>query len=608
MFRAVLAQREPGAFLQFYDYFELQPAADCGESASGADAWRDAGRRIAELGARLGVPVCACGNVYYQRPEDAPGREILHAASGEADCGDQGPLYFRSTEDMLAAFAYLGAETARRVVIDDPRAVAQSVEAVEFPERMPDDPACAAGLAERVLERMHALYGAEPPAQIAERTQQELTAVLGGGFAPYYDAAMTAADAAQGPIALHGGVASSLIAYFAGISDVNPLPPHERCPRCAHTQFAEGGVRCGADLPRRRCPVCGAELERDGFDLAPEVFEGLPGWEKLPHIELGLPVGEAVGALKKRYGPSRVFLGCEIETAARIDVQHWMGRWARAYTEKNGRYPAYELLEREIDACVGVKRRTVSSDGEYIVLPESVGCLEELCPAEGGGDAVSLTQLPWYELMGAVPVVRIREDPILPLLRALHAATGTDPETRPLDDPETLGLLSSGDAAVFAGLPLEEPERLAEVTAFLRPDCFGAFARAYGLALCHKTWIHFMRSLLDGGKAGPEALVVCREDVLRTLTAAGVDRKSAFTLMESARKGLIQRRGDSAKLEDTLRAYDLPDWYPDALRRAAYLPFGGAAVSGARNLFRCLWYKAHAPDQFSAAADALRRP
>ena len=393
---------------------------------------------------------------------------------------------------------------------------------------------------------------------------------------------------------------------MSGITEVNSLPPHYRCAKCGYTEFAEGEAACGADLHPKRCPECGSELERDGFGLAPESFCGIPGREKLPYIVLGLSkpsVLEAEHALRERYGAERVFQGCEIDTVSQAEAKSL----AASYCSKNGIRLNPEALLRAVGTCVRAKRKTKRTSGAYIVLPQNADCLEALCPAEAetaDGSTVPLTHFLWYELAGTVPVVHIREDAIPALLQDLHIATGQDPERIPLDDAETFRLLASGDISVYEKLPLEEPERLCSVMAAVCPDHFGAFVRAYGLTRSPDAWTKRMLTLLKRETVKLEELIVCREDVMRTLSAGGMDEKSAYLLMEAARKGAVRRLGPGEDPEEKLRAYDVPAWYPDALLRAEYLPFGGSVISNARNLYRCIWYNVHDPDRYAAVIAA----
>ncbi len=614
VFRAVAEGREENSFFpmrHFYDYFEIQPLACCtGLIAEGlAHETADLqafNRRIVSLGERIGVPVCATGNVYYQRAEDGLSRKILRSAAGYPEFDDRNASYFRSTNEMLDEFAYLGDETARRVVIDCPCAVARCADALEPLHFFPEDKGSLQQLKERVFSRMHALYGADPLPQITQRTEKEFTMALEHGYDPYYIAAMTVTDSVKGPVSLHSGVGSSLIAYFAGISDVNPLPPHYRCAKCRYTEFADGKAACGADLHPKRCPVCGSELERDGFGLAAESYCGIPGREKLPYIVLGLSmpsVLEAEHALREHYDADKVFQGCEIDIVSQAEARSL----AESYCSKNRIRLDPEALSRAAGACVSAKRKTKRASGAYIVLPQSADCLEDLCPAEAetaDGSTVPLTHFPWYELAGIVPAVHIREDPIPALLQDLHIATGQDPETIPLDDGEIFRLLASGDISVYGKLPLEEPERLCSVMAAVRPDHFGAFVRAYGLARSPEAWMKLMLTLLARETVKLEELIVYREDVMRTLSAGGIDEKSAYLLMEAARKGAFKRLGSGEDLEEKLCAHDVPAWYPDALRRAEYLPFGGSVISKARNLYQCIWYNVHDPNRYAAVIAA----
>ena len=300
LFRAV-ADRKDWAELKriasFYDYLEIQPTCNNmfmlrNGAVQSEEELREFNRTIVRLGRELGKPVCATGDVHFQEPEDEAYRHILLASKKFADADAPLPIYFKTTEEMLAEFAYLGEEEAHRVVIDDPRGIADRIENIEllppgrlFPPRLENS---EQELHDRVWDKCHELYGDEPPQLIVDRLNVELKSILGKYDVVYMSAQKLVQRSLENGylVGSRGSVGSSLVAYMSGITEVNSLPPHYRCPKCRHTEFiTDGSYGCGADMPDKNCPVCGTKYAKDGFDIPFETFLGYGGG-KVPDIDL----------------------------------------------------------------------------------------------------------------------------------------------------------------------------------------------------------------------------------------------------------------------------------------------------------------------------------
>src|SRR5690606_20423340 len=351
----------------FYDYLEIQPLAnnyfllDEGKVRSEEDL-RDINRRIVALGKELGKPVVATGDVHFLKPEDEIFRQIIMAGHG-FDVERATPLYLRTTEEMLEEFAYLGEETAREVVIEAPRAIADSVEALRpVPEGFhpPHLPGAEEEVRSMALRRAKEIYGDPLPELVATRLEKELSSIIGNGYASLYLIAHKLVDRSLKDgylVGSRGSVGSSLVATMCGITEVNPLPPHYICLTCHHFEvFDDGSVAAGVDLPHKDCPRCGAPLKRDGFDIPFETFLGFHG-DKVPDIDLNFS-GEyqprAHKYAEELFGKDRVY---RAGTIARLADRTAYG-YVKNFLDQKGIRARNAEVNRLVRGCTGVRRTT----------------------------------------------------------------------------------------------------------------------------------------------------------------------------------------------------------------------------------------------------------
>lgn len=173
------------------------------------------------------------------------------------------------------------------------------------------------GSEENVLVRafLHAkrMYGGNLPKIVRTRIEWELDAICKHNFSVIYTVLEKIANTAKKrgyPVSSSGCSASSFVAYLLGITEINPLPPHYMCLNCRYSNF-ESGAHCdiGYDLSNKKCPICGQELDKDGFNLSVETLLGIDG-DKLPDIRLRFPenyVSSAAEHLEKLFGEGTVY-------------------------------------------------------------------------------------------------------------------------------------------------------------------------------------------------------------------------------------------------------------------------------------------------------------
>jgi DNA polymerase-3 subunit alpha (Gram-positive type) len=607
----------------YYDYVEIQPLCNNAfltrRHKIGEEDLRAYNRRVVSLAEELGKPFVAAGDVHFLNPEDEQFRKVLLAQKNLPDADSPLPLYLRTTDEMMAEFAYLGEETARRAVIENPAAIAamcDTVQPVRSGEFFPTLPGSAEELRSLVESKAMALYGSDIPALIRERIDMELNAIIGKGFDVVYMIAqkLVAQSNADGYlVGSRGSVASSFAAFLAGITEVSALPPHYRCPKCLAVEFPEN-QRCGADLPRIPCTGCGAELERDGYDLPFFVFLGFDA-DKKPDIDLNFS-GEYQAKAHQQtidmLGVKNVYRAGTVSTVAEKTARGF----AMKYLEDRKLPLAPGEIQRLAAGCEGVKRGTGQHPGGLVIVPHDYE-IYDFCPVQYPADArdsgVVTTHFDYPAIEDNLIKVDILGHVDPTMIKHLERMTGVNALAIPLDEPDTLSLFSSpkilgwakdpilGDTGACA-IPEFGTKFVREMLRDTRPSCFDELIRISGLSHGTGVWLGNAKELIAAGKATLKSVITSREDMMASLLHWGMDRKLAFTIMESVRKG----RGMNAEWKLAMASAGVPDWFAESCEKITYLFTRGHAAAYVIMAFRIAWFKVHHPLAFYSAYFSLR--
>ena len=637
LFRAVVDgkdDRELERIASWYDYLEIQPLSNNAymlrpdkegrRIAQSLEDLRNFNRKIVELGHKLGKPVCATGDVHFTDPEEEIYRHILLAAKEFDDADSENPLYFRTTDEMLKEFAYLGAETAYEVVIESPALVASWCDNVRpLPDGLftPKLENSEGELKDLVWGKAHALYGENPPQIVVDRINAELKDIIGCHYDVIY---MSAQKLVQNSlehgylVGSRGSVGSSLVAFMSGITEVNSLPAHYRCPNCKHSDFdyaVEHGYGCGADMPDMKCPVCGADYAKDGFNIPFETFLGFGG-DKVPDIDLNFS-GEYQSSAHKYtfelFGSNHVFRAGTIGTVAEKTAIGYV----RKYLERVGRYnvPFAEVL-RLARGCMGVKRTTGQHPGGMVVIPQDKE-IYDFCPVQHPADDkdsdIITTHFEYHSMESNLLKLDMlgHDDPSM--IRMLQDITKVDPQKIPLDDPDTMSLFTTSEKLGFMDDPILGPTGAVAIpefgTSFVRgmledthPNQFDILVRLSGFSHGTDVWLGNAKDLITSGTAQVNEAIGCRDDIMIFLISKGFKDTRAFKIMESVRKG----RGLPEGAEDEMKEHGVPQWYIDSCKKIAYLFPKAHAVAYVMMAFRIAWYKVHRPLAFYAAYFSIR--
>ena len=635
LFRAVADHKdweELKRIASFYDYLEIQPI--CNNrfmlregAARSEEELRDFNRTIVRLGEELGKRVVATGDVHFQEPEDEVYRHILLASKKFPDANAPLPIYFRTTDEMLREFEYLGKEKAYEVVVTNTRAIADQIENIEllpkgklFPPRLENS---REDLNRLVWDKVHELYGDEPPKLIKDRLDIELGGILGKYDVVYMSAQKLVQRSLECGylVGSRGSVGSSLVAYMSGITEVNSLPPHYRCPKCRHSEFiTDGSYGCGADMPDKNCPECGTKYVKDGFDIPFETFLGFGGG-KVPDIDLNFS-GEYQARAHRHaiemFGETQVFRAGTIGTLAEKTAFGFV----KKYLEENGIQSGAAEIDRLTAGCVGVRRTTGQHPGGLVVVPDDMD-IEDFCPVQHPADdpdSDTITTHFEYHCMedNLLKLDMLgHDDPTM--IRMLENLTGVNARAIPLDDPDTMSIFISSKVLGYENDEVLGPTGAVAIPEFntrftrqmlvdTQPKDFNTLLRLSGFSHGTDVWLGNAKDLIVSGTASVLETVGCRDDIMLYLISMGLDPKMSFKIMEAVRKGKVKggKAGDWPMWVEEMRKHDVPEWYIESLAKIGYLFPKAHAVAYVMMAFRIAWFKVHEPLAFYATFFSIR--
>ena len=628
--------------VDFYDYLEIQPLGNnfyminnqskSGKSVESVDKLIEINKKIVELGDTYGKPVVATCDTHFIDPEDEVFRRIVQTGEGFKDVDNQAPLFYRTTDEMLKEFEYLGKEKAYEVVVTNTNKIADMMEHIEpvpketFPPHMEN----ANEDFERIsMETAESIYGSPLPEVVEKRLRRELDSNIGNGYAVLYMIAQKLVKDSNDHgyiVGSRGSVGSSFAATMAGITEVNPLEPHYICPKCKYSEFDSEETRAvagtsGFDLPDKNCPVCGTPLNKEGQAIPFETFLGFNG-DKEPDIDLNFS-GEYQSKAHKYteviFGAGQTFRAGTIATLADKTAFGYV----KNYFEERGIHKRTSEIDRIASGCTGVRRSTGQHPGGIVVLPlgQDINSFTPVQhPANDMTTDTITTHFDYHSIDHNLLKLDIlgHDDPTM--IRMLQDLTGRDPLTIPLDGQDVMSLFQNTDALGITpeqiggtklgalGIPEFGTDFAMQMVIDAKPKAFSDLVRISGLSHGTNVWLGNAQDLIMSGVATISTAICTRDDIMLYLIQMGVESEKSFKIMEAVRKGMVAK-GRCAMWEEwkeDMLAHNVPQWYIESCQKIEYMFPKAHAAAYVMMAWRIAYCKIHYPLAYYGAFFSIR--
>ena len=647
VFDAVVSQGVDAAVevAKYYDFIEVMPPAIYApliakEQVKDMEELHTIIKSLIEVGDRLGKPVLATGNVHYLEPEDEIYREIIvrslgqgamiNRTIGHGEAAQPAPLpkaHFRTTNEMLDEFAFLGEDLARKIVIENTNALAEIFEPVEVVKGdlyTPFIDKAEETVAELTYKKAFEIYGNPLPDIVDLRIEKELTSILGNGFAVIYLASQMLVHRSNERgylVGSRGSVGSSFVATMIGITEVNPLSPHYVCGQCQYSEFiTDGSYGSGFDMPNKDCPNCGHKLSKNGQDIPFETFLGFDG-DKVPDIDLNFSGEDQPSAhldVRDIFGEEYAFRAGTVGTVAAKTAYGFVKGYERDY----GKFYREAEVERLAQGAAGVKRTTGQHPGGIVVIPNYMD-VYDFTPVQYPADDVTAewqtTHFNFHDIDENVLKLDVlgHDDPTM--IRKLQDLSGIDPNDIPMDDPGVMALFSGtdilgvtpeqiGTSTGMLGIPEFGTNFVRGMVDETHPTTFAELLQLSGLSHGTDVWLGNAQDLIKAGIADLSTVIGCRDDIMVYLMHAGLDPKMAFTIMERVRKGMWLKISEEERngYIEAMKANNVPEWYIESCGKIKYMFPKAHAAAYVMMALRVAYFKVHHPIYYYCAYFSIR--
>ncbi|GAA0445186.1 PolC-type DNA polymerase III [Lentibacillus halophilus] len=612
----------------FYDYIEVQPPANYAhlieqELVQNEAQILDIISNLVDMGERMGKTVVATGNAHYLEQHDKIYRQILIASQSGNPLNRQTlpDTQFRTTNEMLDCFHFLGDDKAKEIVVDNTNTLADRIEDVSPVKDglfTPKIEGADQEMRDLCYSQAKSIYGDPVPEIVTDRLENELSSIIGNGFSVIYLISHKLVKKSLDDgylVGSRGSVGSSLAATMSEITEVNPLPPHYICTNCRYSDFiTDGSVGSGFDLPDKSCPNCGVPLTKDGQDIPFETFLGFKG-NKVPDIDLNFS-GEyqpkAHNYTKELFGEENVYRAGTIGTIAEKTAFGYVKGYA---SDKQIVYKNAEI-DRLVQGCTGVKRTTGQHPGGIIVVPEDKEIYDFTpiqYPADDRNSEWKTTHFDFHSIDNNLLKLDIlgHDDPTV--IRMLQDLSGIDPKTIPTDDADMMKIFSGTESLGVTpeqincqtgtlGVPEFGTRFVRQMLEDTKPDTFAELVIISGLSHGTDVWLGNAEQLINDGICELPDVIGCRDDIMVYLLQKGLESSMAFTIMEYVRKG----RGLKDEWIDEMKNHGVPDWYIESCKKIKYMFPKAHAAAYVLMAVRIAYFKVHYPIYFYAAYFSVR--
>ncbi len=638
LYRAVLEERpdeEIDRLVKFYDYLEIQPLGNNEFMLRSSNKYpqiqdendlMEINRKIVSLGEEYNKLVVATCDVHFLNAKDEVYRRIIMFYKGFDDADNQAPLYYRTTEEMLAEFSYLGSKKAEEIVITNTNLIADMIDYISpcSPRKCPPEIENSdSDLRNICYNKARAIYGPDLPPIVVERLERELNSIISNGYAVMYIIAQKLVWKSNEDgylVGSRGSVGSSFVATMSGITEINPLPAHYYCPNCHYYDFDSEAVKSyvgnsACDMPDMECPKCGHMLEKDGHDIPFETFLGFKG-DKEPDIDLNFSSeyqSNAHDYTEVIFGAGQTFRAGTVGTMAEKTAYGYV----KTYFEEHDDTRRRAEIERLSQGCVGVRRSTGQHPGGIVVLPmgEEIYTFTPVQhPANDMTTKIITTHFDYHKIDANLLKLDIlgHQDPTM--IRMLEDITDVDAAKIRMDDEKVLSLFKntkalgiepediSGCTLGCLGLPEFGTQFVHGMLLEAKPKNFSDLVRISGLSHGTNVWLDNAQYFIANGDCTLSTAICTRDDIMTYLIYMGVENERSFKIMESVRKG----KGLTPDMEEDMRACNVPEWYIESCKRIKYMFPKAHAAAYVMMALRVAYFKVYYPLAYYAAFFSIR--